>query len=390
MTQHKRALVISFSNLQSDPRVRKQIDWLTETGWVVDSVGLGETPSGQVRDHFALGEQAKWVRSKIGAAVVYLLLPRSKRFALLAGDRIPAEAGRRVSEGEYSLIFFNDFELIPWTKNRRVFTSAARRARIHLDLHEYRDPRLPLTSAWRIMTRDHYRWTRRLIGDPIFTSRSTVASRLADFYVEDFGFAAPAVVRNCPPFVDQEPSPVDPNNIKLVFHGMASWARGLRQIVDALRILDDRFTMTFMLTKNGTVNAELADYVQDLGDRVRIVPPVPMREISATVNQHDLEIMFYQPDSRNLEFSLPNKFFEAIQGRLGIIIGESPMMAEIINEYKNGVIVDGWSYQDLAATISRLTTDQIIALKSASHRAASAINAETERSAFLESIGAPQ
>jgi len=388
VTQHKRALVISFSKLKSDPRVRKQIDWLTDSGWTVDTLGLGELPSARVADHFELGEQAAWVKSRIGAVFVYLLLPRTRRFALLAGNRIPAEAGRRVSDGEYSLILFNDFELIGWTKNHRVFTPAARRAHIHLDLHEYRDPRLPLTSAWRVVTSDYYRWLRRLIGDPLFTSRSTVASRLAEFYAEDFGFATPAIVRNCPPFVDQNPSPVDPKNIKLVFHGMASWARGLRDICDALRMLDERFSVTFMLTPNRNVIAEVEEYARDLGDRVRFVPPVPMRDVSSTLNEYDLEIMFYQPESRNLEFSLPNKFFEAIQGRLGLVIGKSPMMSEIVSEFENGVIVDGWSTKDLADTLSSLTSERITALKSASHRAAVAINAETERSAFLESIGA--
>ncbi|HEY9498712.1 MAG TPA: glycosyltransferase, partial [Terrimesophilobacter sp.] len=221
-----------------------------------------------------------------------------------------------------------------------------------------------------------------------FTSRSTVASRLAEFYAEDFGFETPAIVRNCPPFVDQNPSPVDPKNIKLVFHGMASWARGLRDICDALRMLDERFSVTFMLTPNRNVIAEVEEYARDLGDRVRFVPPVPMRDVSSTLNEYDLEIMFYQPESRNLEFSLPNKFFEAIQGRLGLVIGKSPMMSEIVSEFENGVIVDGWSTKDLADTLSSLTSERITALKSASHRAAVAINAETERSAFLESIGA--
>jgi len=390
MTKPQRALLISFSDLKSDPRVRKQIDWLKESGWVIDTLGLGDEPSPQVRDHFALQDQAKWVRSRIGAAFIYLLLPRTRRFALLTGDRIPEEANRRVRDGDYSLIFFNDFELIAWTKNRRVFTPAALRATIHLDLHEYRDPKLPLTSAWRVITSDYYRWTRTLIGDPVFTSRSTVASRIAEFFVEDFGFDKPAIVRNCPPFVDQEPSPVDPNNIKLVFHGMASWARGLKDICDALRVLDDRFSATFMLTPNRQVISELTEYAQDLGDRVRFVPPVAMRDVSSTLNQYDLEVMFYQPDSRNLEFSLPNKFFEAIQGRLGLVIGESPMMSEIVDEYGNGVIVDGWATQDLAKTLSALTADRVAALKSASHRAALAINAETERAAFLQSIGASE
>jgi hypothetical protein len=390
MTEHQRALLISFSDLTSDPRVRKQIDWLTDSGWTVDTLGLGDHPTPQVRDHFALRDQARWVRSRLGSAFIYLLLPRMRRFALLTGNRIPAEAGRRVRDGEYSLILFNDFELIAWTRNRKVFTLAARRARIHLDLHEYREPRLALDSAWRIITNDYYRWTRSLIGDPVFTSRSTVARGLAESFAEDFGVPEPAVVRNCPPFVDQSPSPVDPEDIRIVFHGMASWARGLKQMCEALRAIDKRFSVTFMLTANRNVIAELAEYSHDLGDRVRFVPPVPMRDVGKELNHYDLEIMFYQPDSPNLVFSLPNKFFEAIQGRLGLVIGESPMMAEIVREYGNGVIVDGWSSQDLARTLSGLTAERITELKSASHTAAIAINAETERAAFLASIGASE
>ena len=388
MTQHKRALVISFSKLKSDPRVRKQIDWLTDSGWTVDTLGLGELPPARVADHFELGEQAAWVKSRIGAVFVYLLLPRTRRFALLAGNRIPAEAGRRVSDGEYSLILFNDFELIGWTKNHRVFTPAARRAHIHLDLHEYRDPRLPLTSAWRVVTSDYYRWLRRLIGDPLFTSRSTVASRLAEFYAEDFGFATPAIVRSTAPFIDQRPKPVDPERIRLVYHGMASWTRGLREIVDAMRLVDSRFEMTFMLTGNSSVIAELTEYASDLTHNTRFVPPVPMPDLSAVVNQYDLEIMLFRPTSRNLQFALPNKLFEAVQGRLGLVIGESPMMEEIVERYSNGVVVAGWTGADLAATLNALTVDEITGFKSASHRAAPELCSETERSAFLESIGA--
>lgn len=386
MTKTKRALVISQSVLVSDPRIRREIDWLAGDGWQVDTLGLGEHPDDAVRDHFALGSQAAWVRSKLGVIVVYTLLPGRRTFARLTEDRIPAEVERRVREGEYELILFNDTDLIPWVGNRVTFGPASAATHIHLDLHEFHEPTLKLNSPWRLLTRRYYRWARRFIGHARFTSRSTVASRIADLYATEFGFERPSLVRNIPPFEQQSPSPVDGEAVRLIFHGLGSRKRGLREIVDALRLLDDRFTATFMLMGNPIANAEIREYASDLPDRVIFRDPVPMRELSKVVNQYDLEVMFYRPESANLEFALPNKFFEAIQGRLGLVIGESPMMAELVRQYDNGVIVSGWTAVDLADALRSLTAERLTQLKEASHRAARELNAEAEGAAMLTAI----
>ena len=388
MNAQTSALVVVLSHVESDPRVRRQIDWLTGAGYTVDTLGLGPIPAEVVRDHFALGAVAPWVSSKLGTVLVYSLFPGRQKFKRLVQDRFPAEVSARVARGEYRLIVFNDYDFIPWVADESVFTPAARAAHLHLDLHEYRDETLEITSAWTLLKSRYYKWVRSFIGHRAFTTRTTVASRLGEFYVDDFGIPELGIVRNSPPFIDQEPSEVDPADIRLVFHGMASWARGLREIIDAMKLLDDRFSMTFMFTGSQKVISEVGEYASGM-ERVRIVPPVPMTELSAVVNQYDLEIMFYSPDSRNLEFALPNKFFEAVQGRLGVIIGESPMMAEIVDEYSNGVIVKGWTATDLAAAISELTPERVAQLKAGAHRAARDLNAEAEGRVFLSIVDAP-
>lgn len=383
----RRALVISLSVLESDPRVRRQIDWLTGAGWTVDTLGLGDHPAPEVRDHFPLTAQAGWVRSRPGSVLIYGLLPKRTAFRVLSEDRIPDEAKLRVRRGDYALVVFNDKDLIPWVLSGDTFHPATG-THLHLDLHEYHEPRIRASTPWTALTARYAAWVRSLIGHPAFATRSTVASRLADFYAEEFGIERPALVRNSPPFVEQSPSPVDPATIRLLFHGLASPARGLQEIVDAVRQLDGRVTATFMLVGNPHVVAEIAQYARGLEDRVRIVPPAPMREISERINPYDLEVMFYRPTHRNLEFALPNKFFEAIQGRLGVVVGESPMMAEIVRRYSNGVVVPGWSADDLAATLGSLTTERVAELKQASHRAAGDLNAEAEGVAFLSAIEA--
>src|SRR5690606_7027880 len=130
------------------------------------------------------------------------------------------------------------------------------------------------------------------------------------------------------------------------------WERGISEIVGALGQLEDRFTVTLMLTGDPALISQMATKIEPLGDRIVIVPPVPMTEVSTAINKFDLEIMFFPPIRRNLEFALPNKLFEAVQGRLGLIIGASPMMAELVRKYSNGVIVEGWEPGDLASAIN--------------------------------------
>src|SRR5690606_7590402 len=97
MSQPRAALVIVMSQIARDPRVRRQIDWLVEAGWEVDTIGLGEGAD-NVRDHFQLTPEAGWIGTKLGTAVIYGLLPHRRKFKVLTQNRIPAEAQRRVRE----------------------------------------------------------------------------------------------------------------------------------------------------------------------------------------------------------------------------------------------------------------------------------------------------
>ena len=389
MSKPRTALVIVQSRIAIDPRVVRQIEWLGEEGWVVDSLGFGEKPVAGMRDHFAIGPVASWTKPKPGLGILHSL-PYRTRFRILAESRFPAEVGERIARGDYDLIIFNDTHLIPWLGNTSVFTPAALRAHIHLDLHEFFPVDLPASTRFRFLLNGYHRWGRRFISSPAFTTRSTVVSGIADLYQAELGGPPPTIVRNAPPYVEQEPTPVDPGRIRLLHHGVAAWERGLRELVDAVRLLDDRFEITFMLTGSAAVIAELKEYSADIRDRVHVVPPAPMAELATTVNAFDLEVMFYKPMSTNLRLALPNKLFEAIQGRLGLVIGESPMMAEVVRAHDNGVIcTTGWTAEDLAAALSPVTAADVERFKANSHRVAREFSAENERIAFFASIATP-
>lgn len=383
---NRHALILVRSNIMSDARVRRQIEWLDDAGWVVDTVGVGDTQPPRVRHHYSLGAPARWSVGPVGTIVLHLLTGRVHRFRRLVTDGIDRRLHSAIREGEYQLVVFNDHHLLPWAKDRSVFTPAALAARIHADIHEYFIPRYPRKSLWSRMTGRHHDWVRSLIGDPVFATRSVVVDEIADLYASEFDIPRPTVIMSAPPLVDLQPTEVH-SPIRLVHHGKSELTRGLAELIDAVGQLGDRYHLTMYLVGGDAVVDALKERSRGFADRVEILPAVPYDDICITLNPHDLEVAFFPPVTRNLEVALPNKLFEAIQARIGLVIGPTAPMERIVARYGVGVVTPGWSVEDLAATITDIGVDDIARWKAATDPAAQELNSEREGRRFLRLIG---
>jgi len=382
----KKALVVVRSNVAQDPRVRRQIDWLAEEGWQIDSLGFGSHPSSNVRDHFEVTPAAAWTQSWLGLAVIHTFFSYRARFRAFAEGQFPAEAARRVRAGYYDVVIMNDTHFLPWLSNKRVFGASPQAVRVHIDLHEWFPLEVGGKSRGKFLMQGYHAWGRRHIAHPVVTSRS-VAGGAGPRYAQEFGFVEPAMVRNMPRFEQQSPSAVNPDRIELIHHGLAAWARGFREMVDAMRLVDERFRLTFMLAGSQQVIRELQDYIGEQSDRVQIVPPAKMEELAAAINPYDVEVMFFPPTTFNLETALPNKLFESVQGRLAMVSGPTPTMAAVINEHKLGVMSRDWTPQALAEAINSLAAPMVEQFKRNSDAAAKVLNAEHEKRAFFRAFG---
>lgn len=383
------ALVLSYSKIETDPRVRREIDWLAADGWTVDTLGMGGHPTTDVRAHFELTQPASWLRGRLGTLVAHTLIPARVRYRMLMSDTIPPALRAAVRRGDYDLIVFNEIEFAPWLDDQHDFGPAALSGRFHLDLHEYRNPDVRRRTIGGRITGRHYRWVRKHIGSSRFSSRSVVNTPIGRMYADEFHIDVPAQVRNAPPYVPSL-SPQTPagDRIRMLFHGMPSWARGFTEILEAMQTLPERFTMTFMLMPNPAVIDRLRDAIEHhpARERIRIVPPAPMREIAQAINEYDLEIIFYKPLEPNLEFAMPNKFFEAAQGRLAVVVGETPTMAPIVREYGHGVVVPEFTASSLRDTLAVLTPESVTEMKRNSAEAARTMNAASEGRSFIDAI----
>lgn len=375
-----RALVASDSPIARDPRVLRQVQWLTELGWAVDTIGRGDSPREVTGEHFAMPR-----RSPVARVLAYLLLPNPAKYRALITSTIPAPLRDGVADGIYDLVVLNEIELLPWfvdIKDRLVRPGG----RTHLDLHEFA-PSQRSGLAYRLVFKRFRDWLVTFIPSPAIDSRSTVATGIARLYAELFDIDELSVVRSTPAFVDQKPSPVDADHIRLVHHGVASSTRSLDLLIAAMVLAEDRFALDLMLVGSDDAIAPLRSLAEPLGDRVKFRAPVDVRDIATAINEYDAELIFFPPLTENLRFALPNKFFESVQGRLAIITGNSSEMVEIIEHYGNGLVVDGWGAADLAAALNSLDAASVTRMKNASDAAASELSSAAERARFVEALG---
>ena len=360
MSSKPRLLILSFTDARRDPREYKQAFFLRDT-YDITVAALGDPSIEGVKFIPINHVPAKNMVEKLWR-VGNLLLGNSgpflKRFALR--DK------QILDSCHFDIVISHDEETLPL-----AFT-LAKGCPVIFDAHEY----YPLQYEdlfWKIFHRPH---ARRLCRDyiPKCAGMLTVCSGIADKYAEIYG-VRPEVVHNAPMHQILGVSEPDNARIRLVHHGAGNPDRGIERMIDVMPYLDDRFSLDMIIVGDDDYLAKLKKYARGKG-KINWLPPVPMPEISVTLNSYDMGLYIISPSSFNNFHSLPNKFFEFIQARLAIAIGPSPEMAAIVNKHELGVIADDFTPQNLASRLNALTAEEIMRFKHNADNVARIYNAE--------------
>lgn len=372
----KSALIVCYSSVGSDGRVSNQIRWLETAGYRVDILSKGPEHPDATGRRFRIGQP-----SLVARVAIHALLPAKARFRRLVAKYLPTA---ELSGQKYDLIIVNDHHLLPWAVEA---IPAMANGPVVLDLHEVYSGN-GTGFVYNTLIAPYDDWLLTFITSPVFTKHLTVAEGIADLYRDQYGIERPGVIRNIAPYEQLEPSPVDPDRIVLVHHGYAAVERGIDIMLDASLLLEPRFSLVLMVLGDERSLAPLRAHPAIAAGRAVFREPVGVTEVARALNGYDLELIFFPPRFANNIYALPNKFFEAIQGRLGVVIGESPEIVGFVRERGFGVVVDGWTASDLAAAINSLTAEQIADMKLAADRAALDLSTRGEGPRFLAEVGA--
>lgn len=182
----------------------------------------------------------------------------------------------------------------------------------------------------------------------------------------------PVVVRNTPEYwiLDEEKIQtirheyllnleIDSNGTVLMFHGGLLADRKIENIIDALQLLDNTGLVILGDAKEWSYYEFLVKKIADahLAGRVYFHKSVPHEKLCNYVAAADIGMMTHDKEIKNLNYCLPNKFFENIQALTPIICSNLFEIKKIINKYGIGIVVDSGTPDELAEAVSRLKCD---------------------------------
>ena len=107
-----------------------------------------------------------------------------------------------------------------------------------------------------------------------------------------------------------------------------------------------------------------------------------------TIASYDVGVYVLPPSGFNTEYALPNKFFDFVQARLGVIVGPNPEMAALVREHDLGAVTAGYDATNLTAVLDRLDPAEVARWKAGADDAARELAAENQMGAWSDAIAA--
>src|SRR5258707_12508149 len=260
----KKVLVITFSNLNTDARVKRQVAFLKNMEFHVTAVCYGGPEDLQI---IKVNPPNLSLVNKVLSGVFLLFKLYNGAYHLLYGQKLKVDKN-------FDLIVANDIEALPLAFQLKG------KAKIIFDAHEYAPRHFENKLSWLIFFQ----------GFNIFLCKKyiphvdvmiTIGEGIAKEYEKHFGIK-PTIITNAPPFHSLDPKPVNSKKIKLVHQGIANPSRKLELMFEMMEHLDERFHLDLMLMeptfKSGVTYLKHLKTLAQKNDRINFVPARPTSE----------------------------------------------------------------------------------------------------------------
>ncbi len=361
-------------DLSTNPRPKRLIQMFSELGFSVSAASFSLSNELPVHCLYEFRQPSTKLIDKIFRKLIKLFLIIFFKSDFLTEKLHENRWGfnsvkNDINNCHYDYIFVEDINLLAFAFKIK------KTAKIIFDAREYYPKEFESNFLWRILEQQHRIQTCKKYLHHC-NAVMTVSNGLAKQYFEDFQIM-PYLIRSTPYFAHFQSQEILGTEIRMVHHGIANWDRKLENIIDTMNYLDERFSLDFYLNGDNSYVKYLKNKAKR-NPRIRFNNPVPLEDIIPTVNNYDIGVCFLYPNTFNLKHCFPNKLFECIQARLAVVIGPSPDMKEIVEQYKCGFICEDFDSKNMAKMLNKLTKEDIYKAKLASGYAAKELCYEEE------------
>jgi glycosyltransferase involved in cell wall biosynthesis len=136
--------------------------------------------------------------------------------------------------------------------------------------------------------------------------------------------------------------------------------RGLDRLVHVASFLEPNTVIVIMGKGIGNTQVQLLSLIasEGVGERVKIIPPVPYSELLDWTASADVGLIILPLDySLAVRLMLPNKLFEYIMAGLPVLASKGEAITDVIETYDIGFVVHSLTPADVGAAINALLAD---------------------------------
>lgn len=151
---------------------------------------------------------------------------------------------------------------------------------------------------------------------------------------------------------------IDTNTKILLHHGNIERSRGIENIIDALPFINSEVILLVAGNCSNDYAQELFEYAVQRGvqHRFRYIGFLEPNKLLRYVASADVNLFYPITYTKNMEYCVPNKFFEYVFAETPFVIKNMPELAMLTEKYNIGYIAN--TIQDIATKVDDLLSDK--------------------------------
>ncbi len=144
----------------------------------------------------------------------------------------------------------------------------------------------------------------------------------------------------------------------LIYQGVLLEGRGIPLIIKALEISNN---FNFLILGDGPFKNKYEALANNskVKDKIIFAGRISQSQLLNYTASATIGLSIIENLTKSYYYALPNKLFEYLMAGLPVIISPLPQMAEIVNKYKVGEVIDSIKPEAVAQTIDNLINDPV-------------------------------
>ena len=342
----EKVVIVSYSNINYDSRVKRQIQSLKEIYDVI-IFGYGNQIFENIKFHKIKNDFC------LLKNIFLLILLLTFQFKTYTYHKYSYKKLFKIIKGQKIKAFILN-DCFSWP-----ILDFIDKEKSIVDAHEYTPEEFNEGIIWRLIKKRYKTWCSSYVklAKNNFSVEKNICYKWQLFSGKEF-----EELRNFSYYCEINNINKIQKPIKITHHGICNKSRKIEYMIQSIIDCGSQYNGYFYLEiKSKRLKNKLIKMTN--GTNVNIYPPLKEEELIINTSRFDIAILSIYPSNINYKFCLPNKLFQFIQARLPIVSGPTPSIIEIIKKYRIGIIADSFYPNDLSKAILSLSNENIIEMK---------------------------